>query len=128
MPRQKASNLTEVEQRLMEVLWSTGSGTVAEVLSAVKTSKPPAFNTVQTTLRILEQKGFVRHVEEGRAFRYYPKVDRTQASRSALQTVVRRFFDGSAGALAMNLIQNERLSDSELADLRRMLARAEQSE
>ena len=128
MPRQKAPNLTEVEQRLMEVLWSTGSGTVAEVLGLVKSPKAPAFNTVQTTLRILEQKGYVRHVEEGRAFRYYPKVDRTQASRSALQTVVRRFFDGSAGALAMNLIQNERLSDDELADLRKMLARAEEGE
>lgn len=128
MPRQKARNLTEVEQRLMEVLWSTGSGTVAEVLGAVKSPRPPAFNTVQTTLRILEQKGYVRHVEEGRAFRYYPKIDRTQASQSALQTVVRRFFDGSPGALAMNLIQNERLSDAELADLRRMLEQAEESQ
>lgn len=128
MPRQKAPNLTEVEQRLMEVLWSTGSGTVAEVLGAVKSPKAPAFNTVQTTLRILEQKGYVRHTEEGRAFRYYPKIDRTQASRSAMQTVVRRFFDGSAGALAMNLIQNEPLSDEEIAHLRKMLARAEKSE
>ncbi|HET9392754.1 MAG TPA: BlaI/MecI/CopY family transcriptional regulator [Candidatus Rubrimentiphilum sp.] len=128
MPRQKAPNLTEVEQRLMEVLWSTGSGTVAEVLGAVKSPKAPAFNTVQTTLRILEQKGYVRHTEEGRAFRYYPKIDRTQASRSAMQTVVRRFFDGSPGALAMNLIQNERLSDEEIADLREMLSRAERSE
>jgi len=126
--RQKAPNLTEVEQRLMEVLWSTGSGTVAEVLGAVKSPKVPAFNTVQTTLRILEQKGYVRHTEEGRAFRYYPKIDRTQASRSAMQTVVRRFFGGSPGALAMNLIQNEPLSDEEIAHLRKMLARAEKSE
>lgn len=128
MPRQKAPNLTEVEQRLMEVLWSTGSGTVAEVLGAVKSPKAPAFNTVQTTLRILEQKGYVRHTEEGRAFRYYPKIDRTEASRSAMRTVVRRFFDGSAGALAMNLIQNEPLSDEEIAHLRKMLARAERAE
>jgi predicted transcriptional regulator len=112
----------------MEVLWSTGSGTVAEVLGAVKSPKAPAFNTVQTTLRILEQKGYVRHTEEGRAFRYYPKVDRTQASRSAMQTVVRRFFDGSAGALAMNLIQNEPLSDEEIVHLRKMLARAEKTQ
>ena len=128
MARQKAPNLTEVEQRLMEVLWSTGSGTVAEVLGAVKSPKAPAFNTVQTTLRILEAKGYVRHAEEGRAFRYYPKIDRTQASRSAMQTVVRRFFDGSPGALAMNLIQNEPLSDEEIAHLRKMLARAEKTE
>ena len=128
MARQKAPNLTEVEQRLMEVLWSTGSGTVAEVLGAVKSPKVPAFNTVQTTLRILEQKGYVRHTEEGRAFRYYPKIDRTQASRSAMQTVVRRFFGGSPGALAMNLIQNEPLSDEEIAHLRKMLSRAEKGE
>ncbi len=112
----------------MEVLWSAGNGTVAEVLGAIRTPKAPAFNTVQTTLRILEQKGYVRHVEEGRAFRYYPKIDRSQASRSAMQTVVRRFFDGSAGALAMNLIQNEPLSDRDLDELRRMLSQAEQTE
>lgn len=126
MPRKKAPNLTEVEQRLMEVLWSSGSGTVAEVLAALKSPKAPAFNTVQTMLRILEQKGYVRHTEEGRAFRYFPRVDRTQATRSALHTVVRRFFDGSAGALAVNLIQNEPLSDSEIAHLRRLLAKAEE--
>ncbi|HEV2261249.1 MAG TPA: BlaI/MecI/CopY family transcriptional regulator [Candidatus Rubrimentiphilum sp.] len=126
MPRKKASNLTEVEQRLMEVLWSSGSGTVAEVLAALKSPKAPAFNTVQTILRILEQKGYVRHTEEGRAFRYFPKVDRTQATRSALHAVVRRFFDGSAGALAVNLIQTEPLSDAEIAHLRQLLAKAEE--
>lgn len=125
MPRKKAPNLTEVEQRLMEVLWSSGNGTVAEVLAALKSPKAPAFNTVQTTLRILEQKGYVRHTEEGRAFRYFPKVDRTQATRSALHTVVRRFFDGSAGALAVNLIQNEPLSEAEIARLRKLLTEAE---
>ena len=124
MPRSKSENLTEVEQRIMEVLWSSGSGTVSEVLGAIQTPKQPAFNTVQTMLRILEQKGYVRHTEEGRAFRYFPLVDKAAASRTAVQSVVRRFF-GSPGALALNLLQSEDLSPEELARIRKLIADAE---
>jgi predicted transcriptional regulator len=124
MPRRKSESLTEAEQRMMEVLWEQGSGTVSEVLARIDDTKRPAFNTVQTLLRILEQKGYVRHGEEGRAFRYFPVVDRAHASRSAVHSVVRRFF-GSPGALAMNLLQNERLSIDELARLRRLIDEAE---
>lgn len=124
MPRRKSESLTEVEQRVMEVLWSAGSGTVSEVLAAVDSPKPLAFNTVQTMLRILEQKGYVRHTEEGRAFRYIPVVDKAEASRSAVNSVVRRFF-GSPGALALNLLQNENLSAEEIARIRRLIAEAE---
>lgn len=124
MPRRKSESLTEVEQRLMEVLWAQGSGTVSEVLSHIETAQRPAFNTVQTVLRILEQKGYVKHREEGRAFRYVPVVDRADASRNAVHSVVRRFF-GSPGALAMNLLQNESLSADELARIRRLIDEAE---
>jgi len=127
MPRRKSETLTEVEQRLMEVLWSSGSGTVSEVLSALDTPKPLAFNTVQTTLRILEQKGYVRHREEGLAFRYVPAVERSEVSRSAIAQVVRRFFDGSPGALAVSLLKDEGLSDHELAQIRRLITDAEQA-
>lgn len=124
MPRRKSENLTEVEQRVMEVLWTAGSGTVSEVLAALRTPKPLAFNTVQTMLRILEQKRYVRHAEEGRAFRYFPLVDKAEASRSAVHSVVRRFF-GSPGALALNLLQNEDVSAEEIARIRRLIAEAE---
>lgn len=124
MPRAKSEGLTEVEQRVMEVLWSAGSGTVSEVLSAVRSPKPLAFNTVQTMLRILEQKGFVRHTEEGRAFRYHPLVGREEASRSAVHSLVRRFF-GSPGNLALNLLQTEDLTADELSHIRRLIERTE---
>jgi predicted transcriptional regulator len=75
-------------------------------------------------LRIMEQKGYVRHTEEGRAFRYFPLVDRAEASRSAVNSVVRRFF-GSPGALALNLLQTEDVSAEELARLRKLIAEAE---
>jgi len=127
MPRRKSETLTEVEQRLMEVLWSSGSGTVSEVLSALDTPKPVAFNTVQTTLRILEQKGYVRHREEGRAFRYFPSVERSEVSKSAIAQVVRRFFGGSPGALAVSLLKDEGLSEHEIAQIRRLIEDAEQA-
>ena len=123
MPRRKSESLTEVEQRVMEVLWSAGSGTVSEVLASVETPKALAFNTVQTMLRILEQKGYVRHTEEGRAFRYFPLVDKAQASRSAVHSVVRRFF-GSPGALALNLLQSEDVTPEEIARIRLLIEQA----
>ena len=127
MPRRKSDTLTEVEQRLMEVLWSAGNGTVSEVLAALDSPKPLAFNTVQTTMRILEQKGYVRHTEEGRAFRYYPKVARNDVSKSAVHSIVRRFFGGSPGALAVTLLKSEALSDAELAQIRALIENAEKT-
>lgn len=124
MPRAKSEGLTVAEQRVMEVLWSSGSGTVGEVAAAIQAPKPLAFNTVQTILRILEQKGYARHTEEGRAFRYHPAVDRRTVSRSAVQNVVRRFF-GSPGKLALNLIESDRITPEEIAHIRRLLDRAE---
>ena len=124
MPRAKSEGLTEVEQRVMEVLWTRGDGTVSEVLSVLKAPKPLAFNTVQTILRILEQKGYLRHTEEGRAFRYAPVIDRAEASRSAVQSLVRRFF-GSPGKLALNLLESDVLSAEEIAIIRRRIDASE---
>jgi predicted transcriptional regulator len=121
MARKPSESFTEVEQRVMEVLWSQGSGTVGEVLKLAQTPSPVAFNTVQTILRILENKGFVRHTEEGRAFRYHPVVAREQASNTALKSLLRRFYDGSAGSLALNLLEKERLTDEELRQIRELV-------
>ena len=108
----------------MEVLWKRGRASVAEVLEAVAVRPKPAFNTVQTTLRILEQKGYVDHEEAGRAFVYFPVKDRASVSRAAVQQVVSRFFDGSAGRLAVNLLADAELSRDDLARVERMIAEA----
>lgn len=123
MPKRKP-DLTEAEQRVMEVLWRTKTGTVSEVQAEIDSPRMPAFNTVQTILRILEKKGYVRHRAEGRAFRYVPTVNRAAASKNAVQTLVRRFF-GSSDALAMNLIENGDLDADTLADIRRAIEIAE---
>jgi predicted transcriptional regulator len=127
MPRKRSETLTEGEQRLMEVLWKRGSATVAEVLDALPERERPAFNTVQTMLRIMEKKGYLRHEERGRAFIYHAKVQRDDAARAAVQSVMKRFFHNSAGLLAVRLLENEELSGEELHAMRRLIDEASQS-
>lgn len=125
MPRKKSTTLADSELRLMEILWSRGSSTVAEVLAALPPELQLAFNSVQTTLRILEQKGYVRHTEAGRAFVYHAVVDRAQASRSAVEALLARFFENSPAELALNLVENTKL-DAETRH--KLLARLEELE
>ena len=120
MARKKSPTLTEGELRIMEALWRLGRGTVAEVSEAMP-PPPIAYNTVLTTLRILEQKGHVAHEEAGRAYVYYPLIEREAAAQSAVKHVVSKFFGNSTSALALRLIENERPSDDELQRLRSLI-------
>ena len=122
MARKKSPTLTEGELRIMEALWRLGRGSVAEVSEAMP-PPPVAYNTVLTTLRILEQKGHVAHEEAGRAYIYYPLIAREAAAQSAVKQVVSKFFGNNAGALALRLIENERPTDDELARLRSLIER-----
>jgi predicted transcriptional regulator len=122
VPRRKAVVLTDHELRLMEVLWRKERATVADVVSAL--APPPlTYSTVLTTLRTLEQKGHLSHEEEGRAFVYRPSIARTDAATSAVRHVLDRFFGSSPGALAVSLLDDARLSDEDLAHIKRVLAR-----
>ena len=122
MPRKKAPVLTDHELRLMEVLWRKGRATVADVVEDLP-PPPLSYSTVLTTLRTLEQKGHIAHEEDGRAFIYHPLIERTEAARSAIHHVLDRFFGNSPGALAVTLLDDERLSDDDLARIKQMLAR-----
>ena len=126
MARKPSTTLTEGEQRLMEIIWKRGSGSVAEVLDALPKRGRPAFNTVQTMLRIMEAKGYLRHEEAGRAFVYHPRVARVDAARAAVKNVLSRFFNNSAELLTVRLLQDEHLSAEELVRLRRLIDEASQ--
>jgi BlaI family transcriptional regulator, penicillinase repressor len=117
MARKPSQTLTEGELRLMEVLWSRGHATVAEVTEALREHKL-AYSTVLTTLRILEQKGYVKHTESGRAYLYEPLIEREAASQRAVQQLLRRFFDGSAAQLALKLLEDTQIDRAELERLR----------
>jgi predicted transcriptional regulator len=125
MARKRSKVLTEAELRLMEVLWEKERATVAEVTAALP-PPPIAYNSVLTTMRILEQKGYVAHEESGRAFVYRPLVAREAAAQNAVGHVLSRFFDNSAGALALRLIEAERPSSDELARLKSLIEQYEE--
>jgi predicted transcriptional regulator len=128
MARKKSLNLTEAELRLMDVVWQKGSATVAEVADALPKQLGLAYNTVLTTMRILEDKGYLKHSKpkEGRAFVYKPVVSRQDASRSAVRHLLSRFFGNSKEALVLNLLEDDDLSDSERKRIQALLKEEDQ--
>lgn len=124
MARTKSPNLTDAELRLMDVVWEKGSATVGEVADALPQELGLAYNTVLTTLRILEDKGYLVHskAKEGRAFVYRAVVGRNEAGRNAVRYLVSRFFRNSPELLVLNLLEDEKLNAKELARIRELLA------
>ena len=120
MGRKRSPTLTEAELKLMEVLWLKGSATVGEVVEALPRRKSVAYSTVLTTLRILEQKGYVRHTKEGRAFIYHPVVDRRQACHNAVTHLVSRFFNNSPEMLVLNMLEDGKIDSGELERLKKL--------
>jgi len=121
-PRQSAT-LTEAELRIMEVLWLKGSATVQNVLDSLPAKPSLAYNSVLTTVRILEKKGYVEHIKDGRAHVYAPLIAREDASRSEIRHLVSRFFKDSHEQLVLNILEDRGIDEEELARLRQMLQR-----
>jgi predicted transcriptional regulator len=124
MPRKRSPTLTDGEARLMNVLWERKSATVADVVAALPRKPPVAYNTVQTLLRILEDKGYVEHEKIGRAFSYRPLIDRQDARRSAIGHLVARLFNDSPRLLLLNLLEDERIDGTELRQFKRLIEEA----
>ena len=110
----------------MEVLWQRGSATVAEVAEALPAHLGLSYSTVLTTLRILEQKGYVRHTKERQAYVYHPVVNRSQAQKKALKHILSRFFNNSPELLVMNLLQTERIDPEDLERIQRVINQGEE--
>ena len=123
MPRSTSPILTEAELRLMDVLWQRGPSTVQEVQNALPAGLDLAYNSVLTTIRVLEKKGYVRHAKEkdGRAHVYRAVVRREDASRSEIELLVSRFFEDSHERLVLNILESRKIDPEELRRLRKML-------
>jgi predicted transcriptional regulator len=128
LPRKRSPNLTEAELRLMQVIWDKGQATVAEVAEALPKKLGLAYNTVLTTLRILEDKGYLTHTkpQDGRAFVYRAEVGREEAGRNAVRYLVSRFFRNSPELLVLNLLEDENLDARELQRIRSLIAEEKQ--
>jgi len=118
MPPRKSNTLTEAELRLMKILWRRGESAVTDLVAALPEGEPLAYNSVLTTVRILEQKGYVEHRQEGRAFVYRPSVAEDEASRTEVHNVLGRFFGNSREQLVLSLLGDEEISAEELERLK----------
>ena len=111
----------------MEILWQRGPSSVQQVLEDLPGDKPLAYNSVLTTIRILEKKGYVAHakLEDGRAFVYAPLVERSEATRSEVRHLVRRLFQDSHELLVLNILEDSGLTGEELLRLKQYLKERE---
>src|ERR1022692_118862 len=121
LPPKKSPTLTEAELRLMEVLWQNGPATVQEILQDLPETAPLAYNSVLTTIRVLEKKGYVKHVKDGRAHVYVPQVNQTDATRFEIRHLVGRFFRNSHELLVLNILEDQSIDADELKRLRQLL-------
>jgi predicted transcriptional regulator len=124
MPPKKSITLTEAELRIMKLLWSRGESVVSDLVAALPDGESLAYNSVLTTIRILEQKGYVDHRQEGRAFVYRPCVAEHEASRSEVRHVLSRFFGNSRERLLLSLLGDDEISPAELQRLREAIQSA----
>jgi predicted transcriptional regulator len=123
VPPRQSDTLTEAELRIMNVLWEMGSGTVQQVLDSITQTPAPAlaYNSVLTTIRVLERKGYLKHLKDGRAHVYTPLVGQQEAKRSEIRHLVSRFFKNSREQLVLNLLEDQGVGQEEIDRLREML-------
>jgi predicted transcriptional regulator len=124
MTRQPHHDLSRRERQIIDILYANGRSTAAEVQAALP--EPPSYSAVRAMLRILEDKGHVRHEQDGPRYVYVPTIGRDNAKRSALHHMLDTFFDGSAEQAISALLDDKsaKLSDAELDRLARMIDRA----
>lgn len=121
MPPTKSVTLTEAELRLMDVLWQKGPLTVQHVLEALPKRPALAYNSILTTIRVLEKKGYLKHVKDGRAHVYMALVKREEASRSEIRHLVNRFFKDSHEMLVLNILEHRGVDAAELKKFRLLM-------
>jgi BlaI family transcriptional regulator, penicillinase repressor len=109
--------LTKAEEQIMQVLWELERGFVNDIVSQLPEPKP-AYNTVSTIVRILEQKGFIAHKAYGRTHEYFPLVQKEDYSREYLNNFTQNYFSNSYKALASFFAQSETLSIKELEEIK----------
>ena len=113
--------LSRRERQILDILYARGRATAAEILGSLP--DPPSYSTTRALLKVLEQKGHVRHEEDGPRYVFFPRVSRQRASVTALRHVLNTFFDGSAVAAATALVDGSasKLSTEDLDRLEALI-------
>jgi predicted transcriptional regulator len=126
MSQPAAHQLSRRERQIMDIVYRRGRATAAEVLDDLP--DPPSYSAVRAALRLLEEKGRLRHDQDGQRYVYRPTVTRERASTSALQHLIRTFFDGSASQVVNALVKEEEVSREELDRMAELIDRARKEE
>lgn len=124
MSKKELSSLSRRERQIMDIIYSRGKASATEVMESLP--DPPSYSAVRALLRVLEEKGHLRHVQDGQRYVYSPTVERERAKRSALRRVLQTFFDDSAedAVAALLDISQEKLSDDELRRMENLIKQA----
>ncbi len=117
--------LTHAEEEVMQVIWQLGQGFVREILNELPEPKP-AYNTVATVVKILEQKGFLAHEAFGKSYRYYPLVSKEAYKEATVQSVLSKYFSSSYKELLAFFVNNEDLSLQDIEALTEQLRKEKQ--
>jgi BlaI family transcriptional regulator, penicillinase repressor len=115
------TQLGRMQFRIMRVLWDLGRANAREITDALNSEEAVAHSTVQTLLRQLEAKGAIGHESTGRTFVFFPRLKEDKVKRTATRDLLERVFGGDVGSLVAHLLKNERLSRSELDELKRLI-------
>jgi predicted transcriptional regulator len=127
MSKQAVGPLTESQREIMEIFWELGQATVSDIHDRISSKRVVARNTIQTLIVRLEEKGWLQHVEQGCKFVYSAAAPRTQSLGARVSHMVDRMFGGSPEQLVNALLEYRGLSESELQNIRDMIAQAESS-
>jgi len=122
--RPASTTLTGAELEVMHVIWGREHATVRDVYEALRKRRKVAYTSVMTVMKILEQKGYLKKKQEDRAYVYQPARPRAQVLRGMVRDFVDRVFQGAATPLLVHLVEDERLSPDDLAEIRRLLEKA----
>jgi BlaI family transcriptional regulator, penicillinase repressor len=123
MAHRPLDNLGELQLAVMNVVWELGEATVGQVRDRLAPEKELAYTTVLSVMQKLEKAGWIKHRSDGRSYVYLPRRSRTDAERSALRQFTERAFGGDQLVLFQHLLDDERMTEAELAELRKMLKR-----
>ena len=122
MPHRNKSNLpTGAEMRILNAVWQLGSATVEQIVSSFPDGERPNYKTTQAFLRIMENKGFVRHTARGRSFVFEPLVRKDEVDQRSVEALLAQNFGGSARGLFVNLLESDSVAADEIAELEQMI-------
>lgn len=122
--RPRSTTLTDHELELMRIVWERGEATVRDVYEHLLRRRKVAYTTVMTTMKTLEQKGYLRASQQTRAFLYRPAESKGKVIRSLVRHFIDRVFEGSAQPLLLHLLKERHISESDLAYIDRLLREA----